>query len=515
MEYVKAAREDVERVEAVLAAYAREAGVDSDMGSVIRELVVRPMAEIVAGAEASLWKAGAFSGLLEAADLPAGTVDNLASNLRVVRRSGDFATGMFRVYMPSSVAVTLPAGTVFTVSGLTATTANPITTYTGDSVPGDANRVFFAKMRRVSDSRWYFDVPVVMDVAGPASVSAGAVVSVNRAPRGMVECVVSSPVTGGGADEDNAALAARAMDSGEAAVPSGTTHIKAAVSGELDLGTGDIGVAGCGDAFLLRGRSPLTGVASGGAADIYVRASGLPSDRAVQVSMSASNGAWVAHIDPEDAAGVAEVVSVATDEWEASGSALSVSYGVAPGGSALRVDTPAQARLGTYQMIQIAATGPLPASGTVEGRVVLRGFQGISAVQDMFLPGGKLHSPFLDVAVKAAAPLFLSMSVKSGRALSDDERSALASSIGARVSALPVGSSRVDASLVVDAFAEVVPDTRPVFPVVMRASSGVDGFKWVSGMDCGFVQAPPDNELYHSASRVWCCGADNVKVTDG
>jgi len=277
------------------------------------------------------------------------------------------------------------------------------------------------------------------------------------------------------------------------------------------LANADIGIMSSGDAFMLRGRSPLTGVSAGGVADVFLRASGLPSLDTVTARAMVNNDGWIIFLDKESSQGVVKVVSVRSEERELSASSLDISYGASLDGAEIGVDNWRQARGGAFQTISIGAVG-LGELADKDVEVDVYRFPGIGSAQALFLPGGKFYSPFLKVSARAASPIFLGMSFKSSRSLSEVEEDDVRRTISEAVSALPVGSERMDASLVVEAFATATGDARPVFPVVMSATSMVDGSTWAARSNEGFIGAPADDLFLNKANRVWCCPSGDIRI---
>jgi len=504
-----------ERVTMVMAARLEARGWDSRPGSVVRDLMVDPMAEMYEILRGEMDAAGVMAGLSQgvAGLLEDEAVDNLASNFRVYRRVGARPSGSIRIVVSSSSPVVLSPGTVFSFGGMTSRLGVPVTAFSGTNPSsGGVTAVQYVRMRQ-SGANWYFDIPLSADEATDASVDAGAPVVMSHPPRNLVSALVSSAFTGGSVNESSRELAARALDSGAAAVPSGRIHIINALVEALALEPGDIGVSSPGDPFLLRGRSPLTGVSTGGAADVFIRTSFIP--RLVEVpAVAVKQGSErLVYLGGEDAAGVVSIKSVATEVREVSGSSLVVSYGVSMDGSEVGAATGDQARGSAYQTISILASGLGDDSlDPVDVVVSLYKFDGISPAQGLFLQDGPLRSPFLDILVRAPSPLMMGVSFSMSRSLTEDEEDKIKKAVSSTLSGLPIGTSRVDATILVEACMAAVEDARPIFPIIMEASALVDGTSWSSRSLEGFLAAPPESMLVNASNRIWCCPANNVEV---
>lgn len=258
-------------------------------GSVVRELVVRPMAYLYAWLRDNMenMRRQTSAVYLKDSQLTDNQMaDDLASNYFIVRRQGANARGVVTLRV-NSPFLQLPRGASFAAGDVGLQTTVRIVAGPGLE-PRAADGVLYVRMAQSGDD-WLVPVPVQAVDAGPVEVRAGEQVQVQFNLSSLLSATLTSSVTGGYGTETDAQLMARA----EAATAGGGVGSYYGLKKLLDAGPVSVlslAVASGEDAVLRRARRTSVNINPGGVVDCYVKTQNQPS--VAQVSATAVAGEY-------------------------------------------------------------------------------------------------------------------------------------------------------------------------------------------------------------------------------
>ena len=284
---------DFDNAEAIVIDMLQKArpGLSLRRGTVLRELLVRPMSEIYAADTARVNESMASRSLAlmkESGTATTEEVDAILSNFSTSLYKGKNASGILFVQVSSDATYSIPNTTVFTsVDGLEFKVARTYVATSAD-VSGDT----YLKLGQTGNGLWYFLVPVeAVSPGAEYEVAAGTRFSSSFDFKGLVSISAYAKFSGG----LSAQTISEAIDELESAVSTrGFDSRTAILSTLLDRnGGGFSGIiracssVGYGDPEQTRDKSNVFGVATGGKVDLFVRSFSAPS-----VATFSRTGTW-------------------------------------------------------------------------------------------------------------------------------------------------------------------------------------------------------------------------------
>lgn len=273
-------------------------GISLRRGTVLRELLVRPMAELYAADTRRVEESMECRSLAIMQETGKGTTEEInaiLANFSTSLYAGRNASGILFVQVESDSVYTIPSDTVFTSpDGLAFNIARTYIATSAD-VSGDE----YLKLKKTDDGIFYFLLPVEADSIGSEyEVEAGVRFSISEEFPGLVSATSYSRFVGG----LDAQTLSGALDELESAVSfrgmAGKTATKAML---LDKNAGnfsgiilDCSVVGFGDPEQIRDKSNVFGIATGGKVDLLVRSFSTPpvATFTKTASWDGTAGAW-------------------------------------------------------------------------------------------------------------------------------------------------------------------------------------------------------------------------------
>jgi hypothetical protein len=244
-------------------------------GSVIRELVIRPVAYLLSWVRGNIAKDFEQYSVsyLKTSQLTENPIaDAVASNYFVTRRQGTGSRGVVTMTLSSSV-LRLAAGSRFTVGSEQCTTT---VQYMISNTPGeDTDDVVYIKsIPYIEDGTqyWIANIPVVTVNTGKIEIPLGTQVSVNFGCPTLVQVDLTSPITGGTDTETDAQLMQRAeYNTAEAGI--GTYYGIKKKLAKAPVAVAGMAVLAGEDRPLYRGRFNTVSINPGGFVDCHVKTS--------------------------------------------------------------------------------------------------------------------------------------------------------------------------------------------------------------------------------------------------
>ena len=239
-------------------------------GSVIRELVIRPLSYLLSWLKSNTAndiKQYSVSYLKTSQLTDNPIADMVASNYFVERRQGTPAKGVVTLTL-NLPTLRIAAGAVFSVGGVQTCTEKQ---YLVTETPlQDNDLVSYIKAVPYKDRYWLASIPVVTVANGPIEVPLGAPVTLGFSCTSFEAADLTSPITGGSGTETDAQLMQRAeYNTAESGIGS-YYGIKKKLS-KAPVTVDGMSVIAGEDAPLFRARNNSVGINPGGYVDCHVK----------------------------------------------------------------------------------------------------------------------------------------------------------------------------------------------------------------------------------------------------
>ena len=501
-------KDEVFAAENRLAGILKENGMDAAPGTALRELVVRPTA-VMSSLEES-WR----SELVSSLDLHAiangevegddGLVDAIASIYRMTRKGGSASNGVVAIELNYNGQPVYINQSWFLYIGKQELTFNGVWAGSVDGTTGDGlvnkERLIRYPSGTASDGSVEYSYVMMLPVSceNGAEFAAGTPVTVSSPTEGLVKAAsVFSPITGGGGTETNRSLASRILEALPPGVMSTPLQIRNTLFNQFGIPVHRTAVIG-GQEGLDRAKDALTGMTLPGFVDVYTAATGdCPVETVTLGIEKTDDGPWRTVIEPPLSSGVYEIAEAVVDGQPVSAGMTAVSVErvedsrhIIPEGTEM---------FSAFQRITVDLDlSWTPATETVT--LSLRRQPAIQAIQE-FTDSTETRAPGQDLIVKAATPLFLSLSVTVEK--SDVEPATIIDAICTHVNNLPVGRGYISGQDIVDAVEGL--GVKIAFPMTMSARTV--GGAFVTS-DNGRLDADP----LAPGKGVFYLSTDNVQV---
>lgn len=474
-------------------------------GSVIRELIIRPVAYLMS------WLNDNYQNTLEKSSVAYlktsqetvnPTADLVASNYFVTRLAGTSARGILTLTLTQPV-LRIGKGSPFTVGGASMVTPDQYF-ITNSSTSGTSSDFTYVKSIPYGD-RWIANISVVSTEPGQLELPAGSEVSIGFSSSIIMEAELTSPVTGGSDVETDAELMKRAeYNTAESGIGSFYGLQKKFAKAPVAV-LGLSAVAG-EDEPLFRARYNNVNINPGGIVDCYVKTAKQPTTDSFQVSCTGTGGK-LSGVVPADCILYVDSVIVggqALTEFDVSFQSWDIN--VSEEGARLSI---MQKTVISFQLESTSAT-------SADATVFCTYLPGIRALQD-YIDSDEEHYLGMDTAVKAAVPVELTFhcGYKSSSMLDADRVELLRSTIENYINNIQVGTRTVNFSDIREVCASAVPEADLRLPCVMTAKAytkngGVDTFHSNTGILDISDQANQDFWDFRECFFSICF--DNIKV---
>lgn len=436
-------------------------------GSVIRELVIRPLSYIMAWATANLNDTREKSSIAylktsQATNNP--LADAVASNYFVTRRAGTTAKGIITVTLNTGI-LRIPGGASFSAGDTEVCTTSQIIISTGDvsnAIPG----VLYVQALPFGTDTYIANIPVTAMTPGKVEIPAGTQVSVNFPCAAILEAELTSAVTGGSDTETDADLMRRAeYNTAESGIGTYYGLLKKFNKAPVSV-YGLFPVAG-EDAPLFRARYNNVSINPGGFVDCYVKTANQPSTDFVDFTCTKSGSVYTGELYSDSSAGFFGVSKLLVDSTYVT--EYTVEFVSANTGNSAE-----GARLSTQQkaIITFNSSEVPSAPATVTARVSVTYMPNILQLQQ-FIDSATERFIGQDIQVKAAIPVLTNVAcaVHAGHVLTEAEIVMLKQAIVDTVNSTPVGSRTLNFSDLRKACQQCIPDVDLRLPCTFHAST--------------------------------------------
>lgn len=433
-------------------------------GSVIRELIIRPVAYLLSWASGNVdnsIKQYSVAYLKTSQKTENPVADLVASNYFVERRDATPSKGIITLTLKDSPSLTLAAGSRFSVAGNQVCT--PVR-YMIQEVPGtDSDTLVYIKAIPFGDNKWLANIPVVAVNPGPLELPVGSEVNLNFSCATYDAADLTSPITGGTGTETDAELMKRA-EYNTAAAGIGTYY---GLKKKLDKAPAKVfglSVIAGEDKPLFRARFNSVNINPGGYVDCHVKTSNQAVTEAVPVNialMSGSTTMYTATIPSTLCPGFILVDSVIAG-------GVKPAYYTVTYGTDDNTTNAAGARLSDQQNAVINFPTTNIPEGTTTADVYLTYMPGIHQLQQ-YMDSDTEHFIGQDIKIKAAVPVALNINcaVHCDRELEDDEITGIKQAVVDYVNSMQVGTGVINFSDIREAVLVSFPDVDLRLPCVI------------------------------------------------
>ena len=514
-DYIEPTQRSFNSAEATTADVISQAspGLVTKAGSVVRELIVRPMAYLAAWVNDNFLDKIASSSVmyLKTSQSTYNPIaDMVASNYFVTRRQGTSAHGILTLTLTQSV-MRLPRGSVFNVGGTTMLTPEQYIITNGDTSGTTSDFTYIKSVPY--EGNWVANVPVVSASAGRLELPVGTTVTIGFSTNIILNAELTSPVTGGSDVETDAELMARAeYNTAESGI--GSFYGLQKKFAKAPVAVLGMAVVAGEDKPLFRARYNNVNINPGGIVDCYVKTAKQPTTDAYQVTFTRATDKQGNPLDYYE--GYVDQHCILRIESFILNGALFDDYNVvfeAPEESNMSVEA---ARLSMYQRTKITISTSAVSGAPGTGTAYCTYIPGIPALQD-YIDSDAEHFIGQDTMVKAAVPVEVTFhcGYSAPSMLEDDQIELLKQTIEDYINNIQVGTRMINFSDLRKVCASAVPSADLRLPCVMTGkiytrSGNVDTFHSNTGIFD--ISDPANTDYWDFRECYFSICADNIKV---
>jgi hypothetical protein len=415
----------------LIQAYATQLIPNADFtkGTALYDLLIRPAAILQTLAETNMNHARLSGSLLRISQFPQfaspDMVDELLSNYRITRLSGETAAGTVEIKISSNVVTAIPSGSLFVSGGLRFFTTQPFVGVPSQGlVSGSTDRL----IQEISTGVYAFSVDVVAENAGSGyQLSQGTTIVLQTPPSNYISSSALYDFTSGASAETNEQLINR-MASGLAnRTPGNRTNVVALMTEKYPT-LRNTSIIGYGQPEMTRDQDNLFLFSYGGKSDIYAQTVARP--QLVRLTKTATlvnktSGAWQVYFNRDEFAGVYKLKAVMPKDLTTAIGSLKVITEVRTVDTSRtstsdftpHVDNFTQAAFSRYQTLTVEFLDPYTATtsltvnqSTKEYYVDVLVMPGIAQIQDEVFSDPSIRAMRYDDLVRAPIPVLVSLS---------------------------------------------------------------------------------------------------------
>ena len=485
-------------------------GLITKAGSIIRELIIRPISYLTAWANDNLLDKLATTSVMylqtsQATDNP--VADMVASNYFVTRRQGTNARGILTLTLSQPV-LRLARGSQFTVGGATMITPEQYLITNGDTSGTTSDFVYIKSIPFTVDGvmRYIANVPIVSATAGRLELPVGSAVTIGFSTNIIIEAELTSPVTGGTDVETDAELMQRAeYNTAESGI--GSFYGLQKKFSRAPVAVLGMSVTAGEDKPLLKARYNNVNINPGGIVDCYVKTAKQPTTDSFEVTCTGSgNGTFTGVVEVDCIMRVNSII-VAGEAL----SEFSVDF------DSWNPNVPAEAaRLSINQKTIVSFNLQGSSATSVTATVFCTYVPGIRALQS-YIDSDEEHFIGQDTTVKAAVPVEVAFrcGYSSGTMLEDDQIAILKQTIEDYINNIQVGTRTINFSDVRRVCASAVPAADLRLPCVMTGkvftkSGNIDTFHSNTGIFD--ISDPVNLDYWDFRECFFSICTENIKV---
>lgn len=391
--------------------------IDSSVGTVLHELIIRPSA--VAHAERAVFLQefrdnASLLRALQQTNPDSDLLDSLLSNYNVTRSEGARAIGVLNIFTKSTQRIFIPATAIFTCGGLQLQPSKTFVGVSGDILETDTTQISYVPTRQFDATTFVFSIEAITVENIDTVLSAGQICSMTPQNTFVTKVEVGSTFTGGALPETTLALLERASTGINARILAGRDHIEAFLEGNTEITILDVAAFGMGDRLQLRDAANNGRVSSGGAVDIYVKTAPVPSvSTALLVGTRQEDGRFSVEIPAEEFPGAFGVLQVKSGD-NIINTEIETVLGFIPDDTQKAIiEENIHARYSGFQTMSIlfAADNIEPAVTESSFNVDIVFMPGLASVQDL-VENISVRNFSFDAVVKGAVPMMIQTAIE-------------------------------------------------------------------------------------------------------
>ena len=436
-------------------------------GSVVRELVIRPLAYILAWATANLdetRKKSSIAYLKNSQATDNELADAVASNYFVTRNEGTVSKGIITLTL-SNPTLRIPGGASFSVGDIQVCTDRQYIITNGavsNVVPG----VTYVTAIPFGADAFVANIPVVAMQSGKIEIPIGTEVIVNFASASILNAELTSAITGGTDTETDASLMERAeYNTAESGI--GTYYGLRKKFMKAPVAVHSLFPVAGEDAPLFRARYNNVNINPGGFVDCYVKTANQPTTDFVTVECTKSGNTYRGVVYSDASAGFFGTGQLIVQSKDIPTYTLEFT-------SADTGNNAAGARLSTQQRVIVSfdAADLTSTPNTVTAVLSVTYMPGIVQLQH-YMDSPQERFIGQDIQVKAAVPVLTAIAcgVTANHELTDSELLTLKQVIVDCVNNTPVGSRTLNFSDMRKACQQALNGVDLRLPCTMHAST--------------------------------------------
>lgn len=483
-------------------------------GSVIRQLLIRPAAYVLAGIQQLLRtfiRDSSVTTLLSSQATENQTADLMAANFFTQRRPATASSGMLAIY--SRVAsLYIPANTTFSIQGSTFSVPSRVFISNTQVFQPVSQNMLVCRSYLMEDGLFCAAVPIVAAQPGYLQIPQGVPVYPSRSIAQIQQVQLVSPISGGQGVQTDSQLFSRIRDQqGYSAVDTRYAILKRLRgSGYNVISCYSVGRDGIAQA---RGFSGATLISTGGVVSVFVKTHNQSAIKQVQIvaTQNGSSGASLV-ISPRQAAGALFVRQV-LQRSESQASTPVTGTTVAYKASAESGLSDTDARFSAYQQIEITGASLVAGQSYI---VRIQYMPNIAQLQSYIdRPQNKFVGQQL--LLRAAVPVRLRVrcAMRADSDYTQQQLSKMRDDISRIINDTRVGADTFNMSDVLQGLQSLYPGIHIRLPIQMRITVvSSDGSAYTQAIQSGVLHLPSylNNYTWPYCVHFICCTSTDIQV---
>lgn len=503
---------DIAESENILADVFTESNVECGVGTVVRELVIRPMAILRTAAQAEQNEFFEKLDLYKVADGGAAdndTIDAVASTYRVKRLEGKAASGTIILTLVTDEKTFISKDVYFSTGevNLYLKKTYVVIPSSDNYTYSDTPEVEYIKPVRFNNSL-YATLPVDTDAGMVDTIPAGTPLTYSGTLANISDYKVLSPITGGASAESNQELAKRILYGAVKGYLSTPLQAKAAFYEDFRIDPSNVAVFGMRDSIVSRSRNPITGISQSGFIDMYLNTSNSLSTGVVSLNAYRKTGNMFEVSVPDQYAAGLYLINRVTPYDNIDVFNLKTAFGVR---STTHRLTGSTARFSAFQTVTISFE--LPATYTnneVAINIEYLYMREIAALQD-YVDNNDVRSVGLDTIIKGAIPCLLDLTLHLEARSANVDVQEVKQAILKKIHSLPIGTKSFTAEDIINALKEFPVSIR--FPITIAGTVIMPHKTVMSASSNASFYLPESDENYDSRAVSFFSDMDRINIT--
>ena len=503
---------DIALSENLLADVFANSNVECGVGTVVRDLVIRPMAVLRTAAQAEQNEFFNKLDLYSVADgQPAdeATIDAVASTYRVKRLDGKEASGTIILTLTSDEKTFISNDVYFSNGPINLYLTKTYVVIPTADVYDYQNTPEVEYIKPISfNGALYVTIPVVTDKGIVDTIPAGTALTYNGTLENISEYKVLSPITGGSSSESNQELAKRILYGAVKGYLSTPLQAKAAFYEAFRISPDNVAVFGMQDAIVTRSKNPITGISQSGFIDIYVNSSKSLSTGVISLTAyKQEDGRFKAAIPDNEAAGLYLINRITPyDSGEVTD--ITIDFGIKE--TSHRINKK-DARFSSLQTVDVYFNTISPAAtDTIAINIEYSYMRDIKELQS-YVDNSDVRSVGLDTVVKGAIPCLIDLDLHVEARSTEVSEEDIKQAILSKIHSLPIGTKSFTAEDIISSLKDMPVSIR--FPMTITGTLILPDKTILNASSTAAFTLPTSEPNYDSRAVSFFSAVDRINVT--